>query len=1077
MNSSGLFTVAANTTVTITIKADLISGLTVGKTYAFGINSAADVVTSGNGSVSGSFPLMGNLMSSTTLSNPSLATLQIQAIAVGTTVNAGTTGALVGQFQFQASNSNVHVKQIILTEVGSINSANDLANIKLMNGATQVGSTLPRLNSDGTAVIDLSANPFTITSGQNVTFNVYADVLGTPNRTFTISIQRNYDIQAFDTTYGAGILSTVVGGGSFPVQQSTAISVQAGNLVTTTDPNSPTGNVATAVNNVVLAQFDVLASGEPVKLFSLPAQITYTDTGALTCSNGSTSLTVCDNLNFANLRLVDDQGVQLGSTYSTPASAINAAHSASSNLFTFSFGSSSSPLNYVIPANTKRVISIKADILSTFVASVTAFHADLTSVTCPGACNAQGTISLSNTSTTANLGRTLTIVNTPFSQALSGALGTQTFVKGASGARVASFILTAGAGEGISLSSVTVQTGSNAPTSFQNLRVNVNGQPFGITQGSLQATQNYTLSGNPVTIPIGGTAVVDVYMDIQTNAAAGTYSGGTVPVSLVNAIGSGVNSGTARTASGGTIAGQTLIVAGSGNLVVSSDSGTVAASNVAMGSSGLTMATFKLTTGTNEGVNITSIKVTDTQTGNNANAALSNVKLFDGQTQVGSAISALSAGAATFQLSPAYHIPANTVKTLTIVADVNAYNSTASFSGSTHAFGIAAPTDVVSTGDGSGANITATGTSSGNAQSVFRTNLTVTLDPSSPNNQVRGINSTDQFVMYDFKAASNFDVLLQQFNVSVTNSGVASITNAFKIRDVNGYITNAVVGSNAVARSGVLGAAITATGAITAGDLTVNGTSVGAVSAGGSNNGQATNVITAINTVTATTGVTAAYVGNSSTSVTIGLYRASGAGDIIVSCTATCTAADSGLSAAGTNRGVVPTIGAAITAGAAITGGDLTINSTSTGGVTTVTGNADTLAAQINTITGTTGVTALRTVGGAAVLVRVAPGLVTVGCASSCTLADTGLTANTAAPSGNVVALVVALPDGYTVSAGTTRVLTLEVDSTTPSWAHTGTTYFFVQPKITAVTWNDQGGSSANLPALILPVVGGTNSY
>lgn len=1075
-NSNGLFVVPAGSTYTLSIKADLNSGAG-SKTYQFGIASASDIQTSGSAAVNGTFPLFGNIMSGATVSNPSIATLRVQAISVGTTINAGTTNQLVGQFQFQANNSNVNVSQVMFTEVGSINPSMDLANLKLFQGSTQVGQTLDQPNQDGSMVFDFSNAPLTITSGQNVTFSVYADVLGTPNRYFTVTIQRNYDVIATDTTYNAGILTTSISG-SFPIQQPAVINVQAGNLVVNTNANSPTGNISTSINDVVLAKFDVLAAGEPVKLFTMPVRFNYTGSMANDNSTG-------DNNSFANLRLVTSAGIQLGTTYSTPSSASGYAHTAGPNSrFDFTFGSSASPMNFILAANTTTTLEVRADILSSMDTGVTAFRVDLISST----NNAQGTISLSNTSTTTNIGRTLTVVSTPFSHALNSGLGNSTYVKGATGVRTGSFVLTAGAGEGILLTNVTVKSNATAATTFQNMKVLVNGGPFGITQGSLQNNQNYTFSGSSqIMIPVGGTAVVDVYEDVQNGAATGTL---TPAVVFINAVGSGAQSGTARTSSGGNTNGQSLTIATSGSLAISVDSGTLAASNIAMGATNITFGSFKLTTGTNEGANITSIKVTDTFGGLTANAAtaLSNIKLFDNQTQIGSAIASLTSGAATFQFSPAFHMDANTVKTIAIKADVNAYNSTASSSGSTHTFSVAANGDVVGTGDGSGANLVPTGApAAGNAQSVFRTSLNVTLDGSSPSGS-RTVSATDQIALYDFTAGSNFDALVQQF--SVTLSSAVAVTNTMRVRDVNGYISGSVAGVAATSQSGVIGIAPTAFTAITSGDLTINGTSVGAVTDGTDAITQAANLVTAINTVTSTTGVTAALVGTTLAANKVALYRATTAGDITIGFAgATATLATTGLTA-GTTHVVVPTIAAAPTAftapGDTIADGDLqicggtgtTCTNTSVGAVTAgglATLQTDALVAAINSKTSITGVTAARTptgTGNTYVLIRATTGHAGVTLGTSATLARTGLTAN----STQSTTYVVALPSGYTVTAGTTRVITLEVDTSSPSW-NTSTNQDAGAARITAVTWNDQGGSSANIPSINLPVVAGTLLY
>jgi hypothetical protein len=222
-----------------------------------------------------------------------------------------------------------------------------------------------------------------------------------------------------------------------------------------------------------------------------------------------------------------------------------------------------------------------------------------------------------------------------------------------------------------------------------------------------------------------------------------------------------------------------------------------------MGATGVTMGSFKLTTGTAEGANITSLKVVDTFSGTTTNAlnALQNIKLFDGQTQIGGTVTGLtsvsSTGVATFTFSPAYHVPVSTVKTITIVADVAAYNSTTSTSGSTHTFSVTG-SNIVATGDGSGLSITATGTGTANAQTVYRTNLTVNLDPASPTG-VRVVSTADQIATFDFKAASNYDVVLN--TVSIQLNGPIFF-NQVTLRDANGVIAGITCTGGTTASAG-----------------------------------------------------------------------------------------------------------------------------------------------------------------------------------------------------------------------------------------------------------------------------------
>jgi flagellin len=108
---------------------------------------------------------------------------------------------------------------------------------------------------------------------------------------------------------------------------------------------------------------------------------------------------------------------------------------------------------------------------------------------------------------------------------------------------------------------------------------------------------------------------------------------------------------------------------------------------------------------------------------------------------------------------------------------------------------------------------------------------------------------------------------------------------------------SSAMGSTTSTTANVAGVAATAFTAITAGDLTINGTSVGAVAAGGNAVTQGANIAAAINTVTNTTGVTATA---DATTGAVSLSNLSGTNTVIAFAGATASTAITGLTAATT---------------------------------------------------------------------------------------------------------------------------------------------------------------------------------
>jgi len=219
--SSGVITfsglnlgINAGQTRYFTLGIDPASGLTAGNTVAFALKAATDVTVVDSSSVavtpSGSFPMNGNTMTITSVSNPSIATLTIASSSVGTSVYAGTANLLISQWTLTGGNSKVNLKSLKFSVVGSATKS-DIQNVKLMINGTQVGTTLASVASDGSAYFDLTASPAVINTGSS-NMQVYADVMGSPSFNFDFGILNSFDVLAIDSTYNSPIAVTVTGG-------------------------------------------------------------------------------------------------------------------------------------------------------------------------------------------------------------------------------------------------------------------------------------------------------------------------------------------------------------------------------------------------------------------------------------------------------------------------------------------------------------------------------------------------------------------------------------------------------------------------------------------------------------------------------------------------------------------------------------------------------------------------------------------------------------------------------------------------------------------------------------------------
>ncbi len=800
-NTGGLFTVNAGQTKNVELRLD-ISGASNNHTMAWGLNAATDVASNAT-SVSGNFPMASNAMTFVTVDDPAVATLTAATVATGNSVNAGTTGYLAGSFTLVANNSAVLLDRIVITQNGSLISGTDVTNIKLVTtGGQQIGQVLPNLNSNGQGTFVMSP-AYEIPSGQTIQVNVYADVIAGVNRTLIFNVLNTRDILARDKTYNVGIRP------SASVTMTTT-NVGAGTLTITLDPSSPTGNIAPGQTNVTVAKFKVVAYGEQIKVLYIPFKLQAT--GAATWTS-----------EVDNVYMVDDSGNQIGTTITTPCSTdagttCNDSGTAdtwdNTGTVPATFGSSTSNINYLIPANTTRIWSLKLDVKS----ATTAVATDLKASLVAGVDNYQGQISsVSTGDTTAVGGNTLTITTNTFQASLSSALGTGNLVKGQSNARIGSWVLSASSAEGINVSTITLTSSTTFP--FANLLLKVNGVQFGDMKGSTAVSTSYTFSGAaPILIPAGGSVVVDAYVDILTSAVNG---GSYWYIDLTGASAVGATTATTQTlktsaaatvSTTAPIKGQYFTINDSGGtLTIAKDSSSPAAYQAVMGQTGKTLAIWRFTGGTTSDISITDMTVIDIATStvatidpNHSIASLTNLQWYKGGVAMGPIILSGTASTETainplvtygykyiFHFTSPIIVPQNDGVSLELRGSIPTYASGGSQSNSTHTLRIENPSDVtaLSTSGSLAATISGPNHSTGtavNAVTVVRTRLTVTTSGTYGGSNTiatsgHSPSASDVVAVFVFTADSAGSVIINTVSLKMAGATLATLT--FKLID------------------------------------------------------------------------------------------------------------------------------------------------------------------------------------------------------------------------------------------------------------------------------------------------------
>jgi len=508
--ASGIFTVPAGTSMTVSVRADIDSAAN-GQLVAVSLTGVTASIP-----VSAVYPVSGASMSVFSSSDIAKATSTLSAGTIaGGNITAGSLNQTLWSSSFGMSGRAVYLKSLALKVIGSV-PQNSLQNVKLYVAGIQVASSVG-MDANGMVTFDLSAAPYKIDSSR--TIEMRADVVNGSSRTFSVSLQNMSDVQLIDSNYNVGI-AVVNGTGG---QSSGTWTVLTGSVVVQSDPTLASGDVITGASNVALARYTMKAYGEDMKISYLSASSTdQLDNVAL----------------YAN-------GVQIGSTQ-TIATADSAKN--------FSIGSS-----LIIPAGQTVTVEIRGDIKYNGTNATTTDNT--IKVALVGyTSNTQGsysqqliTVPSLTTYPVGIVGPTMTVKAAGISFAKNGSYQNQTNVPSTNNVKIGSYVLQTSSVEPVRVTNLTVTLGgaAGAITNVSNLRTSENANDV---KGTPTVSNNFSVD---FTVPANSAKQIDVY------AYLGTATGDASTTMSVSAY--GVNSNTTITQAA--VTGQTIAV-GSGSLAV-----------------------------------------------------------------------------------------------------------------------------------------------------------------------------------------------------------------------------------------------------------------------------------------------------------------------------------------------------------------------------------------------------------------------------------------------------------------------------------------------------------------------------
>lgn len=258
-------TMPANSSQSYYIYADFSSPTNTGGNHAFELGDAASVVLSGTGTVSGSFPVRGNVF---VVGTALAGAVDIQKGPQPANPNIGAKDAEISSFKLTASTNDLRIHRVTLYQGGDINNA-DLKNFALYQGTTKVASAT-EVSSKGQIVLNFDT-PYLLPNGVTRVFSLRADVAGRAGRTVRTYVEYATDIYAVDTVYNSGAAVTIT---NFDNSGSNYIEVttQGGQL--TFAYNGPAAsNIAKGRLGTVLYKFSLTSPDNDLEIRNLRMQL------------------------------------------------------------------------------------------------------------------------------------------------------------------------------------------------------------------------------------------------------------------------------------------------------------------------------------------------------------------------------------------------------------------------------------------------------------------------------------------------------------------------------------------------------------------------------------------------------------------------------------------------------------------------------------------------------------------------------------------------------------------------------------------------------------------------------------
>ena len=646
----GTFTVNAGETKTFTVTGNMIDQPTMLVSYAGQVIGLSVISINTTATISGSLPIVGAM-------NVTNGSLIIGSVSTSTsafdpgaaqTKNIGDTTVRFSGIRFTASSvEDVSMYSIRFRQSGTA-SASDITNVMVYINGTSYPTMV---SADGKYYTAVFPSGILIQKGFSADVYIQGDITGSgaAGRTADFDIDKASDVYFVGQTFGYGI---AVSGTYSPWYNGNVTTINAGTATAISKANEVASqNVAVNVQNQILGGFSTEFKGEAVTVQSLKFNISTTSVGTIANSDYPTSVS-----------MVDENGAVVAgpSDFTTTGSGVLTLSSS----VTFPVG--------------RHVYTLKGKIPSDWANNGTFFITTTPSGgwTTPTGQTSGNTIALPIATVTMN---TMTVKTGASTVSISATPSAQNVVSGVTGFTLANVQFDGTqSGEDTRYSVIrlkwtqsTLTTGNVTNCFAYDGMTRLNSSAVIPT---VTATEYAFTLDTFLVVPKGTVKTVAIKCDVPASIASGNFSWGIAAqpgTSSDSFSGTGVSSGNSIYPIASATTGSTMTVAGTGTLTVVADSSTPTYRVVAAGTTGVTLGVLKFHA-TNEGINLTRVSLQmSNSSASSSPSDLAQVTLWDGSTQIGTALFTGTSRYATSTLTMTENIPANTDKIITIKGDMS----------------------------------------------------------------------------------------------------------------------------------------------------------------------------------------------------------------------------------------------------------------------------------------------------------------------------------------------------------------------------------------------------------------------